>query len=305
MRKLFLWFTIVFLAALTTSCAKSGRKCDPGATSSYGSATDASDIPFDTSVPADQQATLQADYKRLAQLQIQGTADDLCTLGVQNFEAATLSTWLKTRVKLIVGEDFDYSSKASPLAIGSFNPTVYGAVAQNPFAAASNIQTVMMNLGAALYLAGKNSKTGSKEYSLATAQGNVTINGPRVGIIQIGVGLFDASRIKSSALDSEANSDIRAVVGFHEARHSDGNGDNTGFPHAKCPSGDYEGRNACEMNSNGPYAIQSVLFARLRATCKSCTDAEKETMRLLQIDYDKRLLPGAEDSDPRPEALPL
>ena len=199
------------------------------------------------------------------------------------------------------------------MALGSgASPSVYGFVENAGLAASSNIVTVMMNLGASLYLTGKNPKdtgsTGSTqrvEYSLTVNDSAYLINTPRVGIIQIGKGLFTASLIKSSPTDSMANAFIRLAVFFHEARHSDGNGDNAGFPHALCTSGDYKDHYACEMNTNGPYAVQATLARLMRDACTDCTADEKEGMRLLMVDYQSRLQPGAQYSDQRPEALPL
>ena len=107
----------------------------------------------------------------------------------------------------------------------------------------------------------------------------------------------------STDMDSLGNSLLRLSVLFHEARHSDGNGQYAAFPHATCASGDYQGLAACEENLNGPYAVQAILLRYFYSGCTNCTDTEKQGLLLALSDFQSRLQPDAVYHDSRPEGV--
>lgn len=156
--------------------------------------------------------------------------------------------------------------------------------------------TVMSNIGAALYLSGKQE---SQVYGLKVSRGflkttkKVIIKSPRSGVIQIGEGLFapelTINRENENAL---ANTIFRMGTFFHEARHSDGNAESLGFTHATCPDDhDYAGAAACDENLNGPYTVGKVMLDEMTKACgTNCSEADKEVLNLMIIDNAARIL---------------
>ncbi len=263
-------------------------------------------VRFDASVPGDQRSFVESDLNRLASLQLgTATSSDLSALGMSDLSATSLTQWLQSRMAYIVGEGFDYETNSTRYPVsGGLRFTSYTGYGQETlFSAlgqASNTQTVMMNLGAYLYLDGKEKQS---EYVLRLSNGKtVSVFSPRVNIVQIGEGLFEANAIPGVALGAKSNSLLRTSTYFHEGRHSDGNGTNAGFPHASCPSGDYADLYACENNSNGPYAIQTVFLRYAIPTCTDCSYTEQAGLEISMADYAsrqiQRLFPSA-----TPEAL--
>lgn len=254
-------------------------------------------IVLDNSIPADQRGYLTGDLELLASIGPTSSATQYAAyVGVPDFSAASLALWLQTRVKLVVGESFDYENAAVPGDSRSYNPQIISD--ETDFV--GKIQTVMFNLGAFIYLQGK---SGSKVYNLNLSSGSYPVLSPRIGIIQIGEGLFQANSIKGSPTDSMANRLLRAAVFFHEARHADGNGTNAAFPHAKCTSGDYAGYSSCENNLNGPYVVEAIVMKHFYDNCTQCSTTEKSSFQAFIADNIGRLLSGAQFSDERPEGI--
>ncbi len=258
-------------------------------------------IRFDATVPGDQRALMEQDLQRLASIRMApGTAADYAQIGVADFSPSSLTSWLSERTRFIVGEEFDWkqnvkivklSTNRVPTVIASlFSPSQLGAT------------TVMWNLGSYLYLDGKDNGTA---YTLDLSNEVVQVLSPRVGVIQIGEGLFTANAIDGVPKDAYANSLQRLGTYFHESRHSDFNGSDTGGPHAKCPSGDYKDLYACDQYSNGPYAIQVTLLRYFYSACTGCSQTELEGLMLTLADYRTRLLPSPKAADPRPERMDL
>lgn len=156
--------------------------------------------------------------------------------------------------------------------------------------------TVMSNIGAALYLSGKQE---NQVYGLKVSRGflrpskKVIVTSPRSGVIQIGEGLFapelTINRENENAL---ANTIFRMGTFFHEARHSDGNAESLGFTHATCPDDhDYAGAAACDENLNGPYTVGKVMLDEMTKACgNNCSEADKEILNLMIIDNASRIL---------------
>jgi hypothetical protein len=159
-----------------------------------------------------------------------------------------------------------------------------------------------VNIGSALYRYGKNN---SEVLTLDVGGQTIYVRSPRVGVIQIGEGLFSSWSVRGTSSDTLANSLIRLSVLFHEARHSDGNGDNVTFPHAMCPDWhDYAGNYSCDSSSNGPYVVDSIMLKNLRSACVGCSNTEIQTFKAFQADAESRLLPGSTFKDVRPEQIP-
>jgi len=279
MRRATARLALTLLVAVLAGCGKKGRNYD---------------IPFDPSVPDVQVDSMIRDMERLKGLSLSGaTEEDTRTLGVSDFSGGTLFSWLRERVKVIVGESYDFKKHYT---VASSSSGLRPQIA----AEGDEIVTVMENVGSYLYLVGTKAST---VIDLDVNGSTVRINTPRVGIVRIGEGLFSGSRFPNTPVDGEVRSLVRLGVLFHEARHSDGNGAHVVFPHATCPSGTYANRSACENNSNGPYAVQYRLASLFYQNCGSCTAGELQALYNLLTDYKSRIFQGAQYRDPRPEVL--
>jgi len=288
------------VSSVALLCALSGCGNDNNLTSPFSGngANGPLGIVFDPSVPADQKNYLTGDIETVVSLNMSVNRNQqyVSYVGVSDFSAASLASWLQARTKLIVGESFDYERLAVPGEKRTYNPQVLA----DDYDALGKIQTVMFNLGAYIYLNGKSS---SKLYSIQLGTGSYPVLSPRIGIFQIGEGMFQANSIKGSPVESMANRFLRAAVFFHEARHTDGNGSFAALPHSKCTEGDYKGYSSCENNLNGPYVVEALVLSQLYDNCTECSTSERDSMRSFIADNLGRLMKGAEMRDARPEAI--
>lgn len=256
---------------------------------------------FDPTVPADQQQLLQNDFQFLHSSNlVPSSAQDLQIIDISDLQASTMEAWLQVRIHLIVGEGFNAQSQVTEtqLPIGELPQTISD---QGVASSSLQVETLMQNLGAMLFLQGISQQS---LYTLNTPEGSMPVNSPRVGVVQVGQGMFDGTNsIPGTPMTSHANSMLRLATIFHEARHADGNGAYAAFPHAICPSGDYAGQYACETNLNGPYSVQSVLLTDFANNCASCTANEQQGLLLMEADLASRLLPGAAFQNDAPEVL--
>lgn len=163
---------------------------------------------------------------------------------------------------------------------------------------------VMSNIGAALYMGGKQQ---NQVYGMKISRGlfksplKALAESPRVGIIQIGEGLFMKElTLNNQNPNSVANSINRLATFFHEARHSDGNGSSLGFAHSNCPTGhDYAGSAACDENLNGPYTVGATMALEMLKGCEdSCTEREKEMLKLVVLDSKNRIMTKTHKGSP-------
>jgi len=253
-------------------------------------------INFDSSVPDEQKELLTGDLQLVGSLNFSGvTSEDLDRIDLPDLSGSSLGSFLQHRVRYIVGESYDADSKKTVVSsYFSYNPSKFASFA-SPF---DRIVTVMTNSGSAVYLDGKQSST---LYSLNVAEENILVNTTRVGIIKIGEGLFNTTKLKNSSVDSLPRRFLRLATMFHEARHSDGNGTNAGFPHSKCNSGDFAGYYACESNTNGPYNLESMLLKHFYRACYNCSETELSALQIAASDAASRLIYGAVKRDPQPE----
>jgi hypothetical protein len=222
--------------------------------------------------------------------------NDLSYFNIENFNNITLLSWLTNRVKYIVGENYNYQERAYIHKVLNYKPEIFTDMIKK-----TDFVTVMSNLGSGLYLWGKQN---SFLIGIEVAGKEFLIKSPRAGIIQIGEGLFTVYKAYNSDIDSVANSFLRLSVFFHEARHSDGNGENAAFGHKICPEWhDYYGYYACDKNLNGPYTIGAIMLKNAQKSCTECTNSEVQTLKLFQADSEYRILPDSKIEDYRPERI--
>jgi len=253
-------------------------------------------ITFDSSVPDEQKELLTQDLEVIESLNFSGvSSDDLDKIDLPELSSTSLGNFLKERIRYIVGESYDADTKRTIVSSSyNYNPAVFASFS-SPF---DRIVTVMTNTGSSVYLAGKKSNV---LYSLDVADENILINTTRVGIIKIGEGLFSSTKLKSSSSSSLARRLLRLSTLFHEARHSDGNGTNAGFPHTKCTYGDFAGYYACESNTNGPYNLEAMLLRHFYRACSNCNETELSAIQLAASDAASRLVYGAVKRNSQPE----
>lgn len=228
---------------------------------------------------------------------------------VDSLTAATASDWLGKRVNYVIEENalsvlkllikktvyVEREGVQYPNA-GVLPYSIDPANKASLFGADEEGVVVMSNIGAGLYMAGKND---SKLYGMKISRGllkkgeKVSVTSPRTGIIQIGEGLFMKEiTVNNENPDSVANSINRLGTFFHEARHSDGNGSSLGFAHSPCPAGhDMAGAYACDENLNGPYTVGAVMTKEMLKSCEdTCTPREKEILKIIILDSENRIM---------------
>ena len=280
-------------------------------------------IQAENAVPKGQLALLSQDFEWLGTLQdLPPTQEFREVLGLESAAPASLSTWLSSRVRYVVAEDFKPSllnirpyifkkfdfpmtempdlefprnAENIPLIDPNTLPEGTPEGADEPEAGG---KVVMANLGSALYLGGKMSNVllGVNLRGI----GRIPVTSPRVGIIQIGEGLFhDGLFGKEIPNDSPIRRTFRMSTFFHEARHSDGNGKTLGFMHALCPRGhDYENSNACDRNINGPYTVGALMDEHIARACTECSEVEREAIRLFGLESRSRIISSRDGSAP-------
>jgi len=295
------------------------------------------DILLSKKIKPDLRAKIEKDLDLIEKLNFSSTLekDTLSVMGLSTLTAETASDWLNQRVNYIIEENafsvFNLLIKRvvkverKNVTFPNANITPYSMNASeileldNKNFEGTNDSggfTVMSNVGAALYLSGKQKE---QVYALKVSRGflhkseKVEVESPRAGIIQIGEGLFaNELTINKENPDAFANSIFRLSTFFHEARHSDGNGESLGFTHATCPAGhDYEGSPACDENLNGPYTVGRLMMTELYKICteSTCSAKDKETIKMLILDNASRILKttnkkeAARNWDPTPESL--
>ena len=262
-------------------------------------------------VPRDQQETLRQDVEAFAKMPFIVNDDTFNkVMGLEGeVKANDLVRWLSIRAKILIGESYEMSEKDSYVASSNYNfqnPGVLPDIPEkiltpddspteaSPTANPSNdsdekkVYTIMSNTGAALYLNGK--MNGMLIGINMPGLGKIPATSPRVGILQIGRGLFRIGRTKNktSGIDSSL---MRVSVLFHEARHSDGNKKNVGFMHAICPEGhDFAGYGACDFSLNGSYSVGYQVGKVIAESCKTCTVAQREALRLDYLDSYSRVI---------------
>jgi hypothetical protein len=263
-------------------------------------------------VPFDQANALKRDLNLLKAMSFSTKTEEVShsILGLTKISPDVLHDWLLDRVSYVVGEKFDVNKRLEV----STQKVLYPKIFERPDFLAdyivedkeeatkrlfhleeleqitaeektetkedeekdSGVMTVMSNLGAGIYNLGK------------------PVLSPRVGIIQIGKGLFHPNlTITPDEPNNLANSINRLGTLFHEARHSDGNGKSLIFGHAICPSElkEYAGFAACDRNLNGPYSVGVATILEMTKNCKTrCSEAETEVLAMITLDSASRII---------------
>ena len=274
------------------------------------SVVNASDITLSKSIKSSLRSKIERDLNLIETIDFNTKPNDqtLKVLGLKTLDGQSTTNWLNKRVKYIISENaFSFFNlKIRHILFLDQDGVDYPKANVKPYSTSESFQkdlfennpgynseksfTVMSNIGAALYMGGKKAK---QVYGIKIPRGflkkaeKVLVRSPRAGIIQIGEGLFAPElTINTKNLDAFANSIFRLGTFFHEARHSDGNGESLGFAHTLCPVGhDYAGQPACDENLNGPYMVGALMMAEMTKTCDSnCSDKEKEMLKLMVVD---------------------
>lgn len=295
------------------------------ATSALTSAN-ANDIILSKGIKSKLRDNIERDLDALDNLKFKDTTPEtLKTLGLSSLSAQTASKWLGERVNYVVDENAISvlklllkkvifveregvtfpNANVVPYALDPVNqrPALLAEIGNLPLVTDKKESddeekgfVVMSNVGAALYMGGKQQ---NQVYGMKVSRGllkspiKAVAESPRVGIIQIGEGLFMKElTLNNQNPNSVANSINRLATFFHEARHSDGNGSSLGFAHSSCPPGhDYSGAPACDENLNGPYTVGAIMALEMLKGCAdSCTEREKEMLKLVVLDSQSRIM---------------
>lgn len=296
-------FLTIFLISLFFFGCNQGNNL-----SSYNYNTGAGTINFDPSMNPAKVSLLMNDLNNINTFsQISPSPYFLQTLNIPNAYPQTLYNWLNLRIEYILSENFNIQSG---YPISSFAPPPNqsnGAYSFGngsllfdyiPFAASQGeLLVTAYNVGALYYLSSFSSGT---LYALPLPWGNIPVSSPRVGVIQIMPGLFSPSITNESTPQTPLASLLRLAVLFHEARHSDGNGQTTGFQHVPCWNGNYQGQEICDNYSNGSYAVEYYVFQALISQCSQCSPQEMLTSQALLMDLSSRINYGSSFGDPTP-----
>lgn len=251
-------------------------------------------ISFHSSVPKTQINLLKKDLKYIYSSPVLLQDKELKQVfGITNSEGPSLHNWLINRVKYIVGESYQFGGQNIVPGSPFFRfPSTPLPDMKNGLSE-SSIKTVMINMGTAMYNAGK-----EQNFLFGARFDNINIyaTSPRLGLIQVGEGLFDPTFALNKDPAATSNSISRLSTLFHEARHSDGNGKSTGFGHIMCPEDHpYNGFYACEKSSNGSYKVGALSTRQLYLNCYSCSNEEKYILELKIADSFSRILNQNDD----------
>ncbi len=273
----------------------------------------ASDIILSKSIKPHLRSGIEHDLAVLENLKIteEASPSTLALMKLDKFTNETIRTWLEARVNYVIEENAlsDLKLKLKKVVFVEREGVTFPNTSTLPLSLEVNLNnpvttsaeddgfTVMSNTGAGLYLAGKKE---SKVYGLKISRGMLKMpikalaESPRVGIIQIGEGLFERQlTINNEKPNALSNSLNRLATFFHEARHSDGNGKSLAFAHARCPSNhDYAGALACDENLNGPYTVGATMMKEFIKSCSDsdCTEREREMLLIIALDSYGRVL---------------
>jgi hypothetical protein len=260
-------------------------------------------------VPNDQKKAIQRDIKILSGLSFRAVPDQktLDAFETKTFDTKYLTKWLFDRVQVIIEDkstnEFTINVKDNNWPFE--NPGLIPTLETSNIRPSKNGVVAMSNTGTGLYYLGK-SQNNLLEIEVPTSWKNkvvVPITSPRAGIIKIGKGLFQRSmKLDRRNDNAKSNSLMRLAIFFHEARHSDGNGESMGFYHGICPKGHtYEGHSACDRTTNGAYTIGSQMLKEFLKNCSDCSETEKEILRLKYLDNLGRIFKDAVPVDAKPE----
>jgi hypothetical protein len=268
---------------------------------------------LDRFVSATAKENLTRDFKRIERFDLTtNTANDTNLknlLEVQDLSGATMSTWLKERVRYLLSPDL------SKYRVGTLDTSARSLyVSRLPGLDANeteNMAAAMM--GTRLYEIGKTMRTEDPNVEYLMIEVNnawVHLNTQRNGVMQIGPALFDPKYMPNSANPSAyANTAVRVETLFHEARHADGNevSGSFGFYHAICPdsAGEFAKKAACDDNANGPYTLGAQILKAYLSNCGDfCSAQDRSVLQAFMLDSLSRVVRRSNGSLPNLNASP-
>lgn len=224
--------------------------------------------------------------------------------GVEQFNPQSLRVWLRERISYLIPKEREghvsILKVPEDLEIPYPNPNISPIPTESLYTLMDQFQTIQMeNIGAGIYLYGKRKKSllrlDLSHHFPERKVENLKVLSPRIGLIEINKNILyresHASFSKEKVLDLYPSSRIlRLSHLFHEGRHSDGQGNSLGFFHSRCPSGsDYAGLEACDEVNNGAYTIGALFIKAAHQACISCTENDKELLKLIYLDSKSRV----------------
>lgn len=264
-------------------------------------------LSYGSTMPAEQIDRLNADVAAISTMKFVDASGEIQRImKLPDTSAASMEGWLAERAHFVVGESFEISANTivpvEPITTAiaqlshSFNPLdAAAAIAPGGTSAAAprRARIIMSNIGTALYAMGK--QNGFVLGVKLQGEEGVILRSPRVGLFQVGEGLFQTLHpsLPASALADPLHVAFRMETLFHEARHDDGNKTSLGFMHTICPAGhDYAGVPACDIPSNGPYRIGAMFLRSLIEGCgtNGCQPGAREVLTMMYADNANRVL---------------
>jgi hypothetical protein len=246
-----------------------------------------------------QESLLKTDFDFLKTLgSWEGLTDlDRKTMDIKVGNSAELDYWLRKRVQFLIpmGLNLKLDFYGEETLRSYPNITEPPPNMENIFTMEDEqSNTLMSNIGVGFYLFGKQQNqiiSVNLRIHFPKIEPHLPILTPRIGIIQVHKNSFSHKNRISISGREPADRLLRLSFLFHEGRHSDGNASSLGFYHSKCPPGhDYTGRMACDISSNGAYAVAALFLKKSIEVCHSCTEGHKESLKLSYLDSRIRVL---------------
>lgn len=274
--------------------------------------SNAAPIQFSSGVKSGPKDQIIQDLKVLENFKFKNVdPQTLKVLGIDELTGKSALKWLEDRIQYIVEQEFSVEKNIYLIKNDIVFPNDFDAPKAEREKMGFGYETpdfafYMANLTPFIYNV---SKWNQAQYGLKIPQGVfkspllVPVTSIRAGIIQIGGSLFKWPVNKDK--NAVANSIGRISIYFHEARHSDGNGDHLGFPHVDCSDGSLE----CEDSLNGSYSTAAAILGEMIKSCDQCTSTEKEKLTNELTGLGHAQLPHTKDGqpltflDPTPEGL--
>ena len=252
-------------------------------------ATEFGGMKFHSSMPKVQIEQIKVDLSYLYNTPV--TRPDPIFMGtaqVTKGDGPNMHNWLVNRVRYIVGESFQLDNRSVLQTSGYRFPNTPLPDAFSAVQEAGKPVVVMSNLGGAVYLMGKQANT---LLGVNFDGEKVMLTSARVGLLQVGEGLFLPRFLLNPNVNAPANSISRLGTLFHEARHSDGNGKSNSFTHDICPpSHPYKGAAACEFSVNGSYTVGGLSEKHMLMNCSQCSEKELGALTAKVADSFNRIL---------------
>jgi hypothetical protein len=254
-------------------------------TATYGGFT------FSNQMPAEQVAVLKSDIKFLYDLPVMKDSNNFQKYtGLKVIDGPNIHNWMLNRIRYLLPESENLDDMSG--SVNQSYPYANGGRSSLPEKGAMNRLdgdvVLATNFGGGLYLNGKQSKI----LSTALVNGrNRPVLSPRIGLVQVSDDYFSPETMPNPEADAAINHLFRISILFHEARHSDGNGVSTGFPHDLCPKNHaYEGQRGCDKFDNASYGMEARFERILSKNCPTCQPADIEVLRMMSLDNFSRLI---------------